>query len=267
MTPRGKENKRLRKEVIVEFSNSYEDPKRADAYSKLEFPGTYYLAYRDLPKIIFEHVEGRKALDFGCGAGRSTRFLRKLGFDTVGVDISEDMLRKAREMDPEGDYRLIEEGDLSQLEGGAYDLVLCAFTFDNVPTMAKKVKSFREIEKLLKSGGRIVNLVSSPEIYTHEWASFSTKDFPENKHAKSGDKVRIIQTDLEDERPVEDVVWTDEHYKETFKTAGLELVKTYRPLANDAEPHGWVNETRIAPWAIYVLKSASVRGKARKKLV
>ena len=59
--------------------NSYEDAKRVEAYAKLEFPGTYYLAYRDLPGIIFEHVKGRKSLDFGCGAGRSTRFLQKIG--------------------------------------------------------------------------------------------------------------------------------------------------------------------------------------------
>jgi hypothetical protein len=98
-------------------------------------------------------------------------------------------------------------------------------------------------------------LVSSPEIYTHEWASFSTKDFPENRCAKSGDKVRIIQTDLDDKRPVEDVVWTDECYQKVFEKAGLELVKTYRPLAREDEPYGWVNETRIAPWVIYVLKN------------
>ena len=61
--------------------NSYEDAKRAETYAKLEFPGTYYLAYRDLPGIIFDHVKGRKALDFGCGTGRSTRFLQKIGFD------------------------------------------------------------------------------------------------------------------------------------------------------------------------------------------
>jgi ubiquinone/menaquinone biosynthesis C-methylase UbiE len=239
----------------VGFFNSYEDAKRAEAYAKLGFPGTYYLAYRDLPDIISEHVKGRKAIDFGCGTGRSTRFLRRLGFDAVGVDISEDMLKKAREMDPDGNYRLIEEGDLSQFEDDAYDLALCAFTFDNIPTMEKKVANFREIGRLLKSEGRIVNLVSSPEIYTHEWASFSTKDFPENKRAKSGDKVRIIQTDLDDKRPVEDVVWTDECYREVFEGAGLELVKTYRPLAREDEPYRWVNETRIAPWVIYVLKN------------
>ncbi|MEE8632751.1 MAG: class I SAM-dependent methyltransferase, partial [Candidatus Bathyarchaeia archaeon] len=62
----------------MEFSNVYEDSERAEAYSKLEFPGTYYLAYRDLPKIISDHVKGREALDFGCGTGRSTRFLKRL---------------------------------------------------------------------------------------------------------------------------------------------------------------------------------------------
>jgi SAM-dependent methyltransferase len=236
------------------FSNVYEDAKRAEAYSKLEFPGTYYLAYRDLPEIMSEHVKGRKAIDFGCGTGRSTRFLKKLGFDVVGVDIAEDMIKKARELGPEGDYRLIEDGDFGQLASNAFDLVLSVFTFDNVPTLGKKVRNFRGLGILLKNEGRIVNVVSSPEIYTHEWASFSTKGFPENEHAKSGDKVRIIQTDTEDKRPVEDIVWTDEYYRETYERAGLELIKTYKPLAKVSEPYKWINESKIAPWVIYVLK-------------
>jgi len=236
------------------FSNVYEDAKRAEAYSKLEFPGTYYLAYRDLPEIISEHVKGRKAIDFGCGTGRSTRFLKKLGFNVVGVDIAEDMIKKARELDPEGDYRLIEDGDFGQFTNNAFDLVLSVFTFDNIPTLEKKVRNFRRLGILLKNEGRIVSVVSSPEIYTHEWASFSTKDFSENKHAKSGDKVRIIQTDTEDKRPVEDIIWTDEYYQETYKRAGFELIKTYKPLAKKSEPYKWVNETIIAPWVIYVLR-------------
>jgi len=238
----------------MEFSNVYEDTKRAEAYAKLEFPGTYYLAYRDLPQIISTHVTGTNALDFGCGAGRSTRFLQKLGFCTVGVDISEDMLKKARELDPKGDYRLITDSNFSQFKGNTYDLVRSAFTFDNIPTMEKKVKTFRELGNLLKSQGKIINLVSSPEIYTHEWASFSTKDFPENKHAKSGDKVRIIQTDTEDKRPVVDIVWTPNSYQEVYGKAGLEAVETYKPLARKKESYKWVNETRIPPWVIYVLK-------------
>jgi len=241
--------------MIMDFSNTYEDAKYAEAYAKLEFHNTYYLAYRDLPELIFEHVKGRDAIDFGCGTGRSTRFLQKLGFDVIGVDISEDMIQKAREIDPEGDYCLINDGDFSQLKKNTCDLVLSAFTFDNIPAMEKKVKIFKEIGRLLKSEGRIVNLVSSPEIYVNEWASFSTKDFPENRFAKSGDRVRIIVTDLEDKRPVEDIIWTDESYREVFKKAGLEFIKTHKPLAKENEPYKWINETRIAPWIIYVLKA------------
>src|ERR1700746_2220882 len=95
------------------FFNVYNDVKRAEAYAKLEFPATYYLAYRDLPTIIGEHVTGRTALDFGCGTGRSTRFLKKLDFDTIGIDISSSMIRLARDADPSGDYRLVENSDFS----------------------------------------------------------------------------------------------------------------------------------------------------------
>jgi hypothetical protein len=101
-----------------------------------------------------------------------------------------------------------------------------------------------------------VLIVSRPEIYTHEWASFSTKDFPENQLAKSGEKVRIIVTDHADPRPVEDIVFTDESYREVFEEAHLRLLQKYEPLAREDEPYWWVSELRIAPWAVYVVECA-----------
>ena len=235
------------------FSNVYADDARAGAYAKLEFPGTYYLAYRDLPSIIGKHVRGTRALDFGCGTGRSTRFLRQLGFEVVGVDISDSMLARARARDPQGEYHLVPDGDLGGLGARAYDLAMCAFTFDNVPTMKKKVALFRGLKRLLRDGGRIVNLVSSPAIYVNEWLSFSTKAFPQNRNATSGDTVRIVMLDVEDARPVEDVIWTDHDYLAAYKQAGLAPIQIHRPLASPSEPFAWVSETTIAPWTIYVL--------------
>jgi ubiquinone/menaquinone biosynthesis C-methylase UbiE len=242
------------------FSNVYDDKARADAYAELEFPGTYYLAYRDLPAIIGEHIQGTKAIDFGCGTGRSTRFLRGLGFDVVGVDISEHMLARARERDSQGEYRLVSDDALGGLTAHRYDLVLSAFTFDNIATMEKKVTLFQSLKRLLKVGGRIVNLVSSPEIYVNEWASFSTKDFPENRTAQSGDKVLIVMLDVEDRRPVQDILWTDHDYQEVYKSAGVLPIKTYRPLASQSEAYSWVSETTTAPWVIYVLGHAEQTG-------
>jgi SAM-dependent methyltransferase len=255
----------------VTFANCYEDDTRAQAYATLEFKNTYHLAYRDIPAIIGEHVSGSKSLDFGCGTGRSTRFLRQLGFEVTGVDIAEDMIRKAQELDPSGDYRLIQSKDvqshavqsdevpgdnLSAFQSGAYDLILAAFTFDNIAGRETKLRILQDLGRLLNQEGKLVLIVSRPEIYTHEWASFSTKDFPENQLAKSGDKVRIIVTDHADPRPVEDILWTDKSYREVFEEARLRLVGKYEPLAREDEAYSWVSELEIAPWAVYVLESA-----------
>jgi SAM-dependent methyltransferase len=240
----------------MSFSNAYADARRAASYARLAFPGTYYLAFRDLPAIIgSQALGGRRALDFGCGAGRSTRFLASCGYTTTGVDISEQMVAEARRLDPAGDYRIVEEGDLRALSGERFDLVLSAFTFDNVPTSPLKIAISRQLAALLRPAGRIIHVVSSPDIYIHEWASFSTRPFPGNRRARAGDVVRTIITDSDDPRPVEDVLCPDEEYRRVFRAARLAVVETRRPLGEPDEPYPWVSETLVSPWTIYVLRS------------
>ena len=237
----------------MSYSNVYEDDERAQAYATLAFPGTYYLAYRDLPALVAEHVGGRRALDFGCGAGRSTRFLGKLGFEAVGVDVSRSMVEMATRLDPDGTYVLIGDGDFAAFEPESFDLVLAAFPFDNIPGVEKRQALLRELGRLLSPAGRIVLLGSTPEIYLHEWASFSTRDFPENRDAKSGDSVRIVMTDVEDRRPVDDFLWFHHDYLDLFAAAELELLAEHRPLGREDEPYEWRSETEVAPWVIYVV--------------
>lgn len=238
-----------------DFPNVYDDDARARAYAGLEFPGTYSLAFRDLPATIRAHVRGTDGLDFGCGAGRSTRFLRDLGFRVLGIDISEPMLQEARRRDPQGDYRLVPEDAPFDLPESACDVVLAAFTFDNIPTMDRKVALFRALRRSLRPAGRLITIVSAPEIYLHEWASFSTRDFPENRLARSGDRVRIVMLDVADRRPVEDILFTAEDYDEVHRRAGLAVVHTIRPLGRATEPYTWVSESHTSPWTIRVLRA------------
>jgi len=237
----------------VSFNNVYDDSERARAYATLELPGTYHLAYRDLPALIAEHVSGGRALDFGCGAGRSTRFLRGLGFEAVGIDISRSMIEMAKQVDPGGAYLLVADGDFSVFEPASFDLVLSAFAFDNIPGRESRRALLRELRHLLRPQGRIILLGSTPDIYTHEWASFTTRDFPQNRRATSGDSVWIVMKDVADRRPVEDLVWFHRDYLELFAAAELDLLADHRPLGRDDEPYEWLSETAIAPWVIYVL--------------
>lgn len=238
--------------MVTPFDNVYEDEVRARAYAELGFPGTYYLAIRDMPEILARHVRGRTALDFGCGAGRSTRWLKDRGFEVVGVDISQAMLIRARERDPGGDYLLIGDADLTALGSRRFDLVLCAFTFDNVAHDSRAIL-FSQLRDHLTDDGRIINLNSAPEIYVNEWRSFSTRDFPGNRKAGTGDLVRIVMLDVPDRRPVEDVFWSDSDYRAAFDSAGLQLLETHRPLGRPDDPFTWVSEETISPWSIYVL--------------
>ena len=249
-----------RRRPCLSFLNVYNDARRADAYATLEFPGTYWLAFRDLPEIIARHVTGPVALDFGCGAGRSTRFLKRLGFDATGVDVSASMIEHARNADPAGSYRLIEDGDFSGFEAGSLDLVLSAFAFDNIADAARRAQLLSGLRRLLKRDGRVILLNSTAEIYAHEWVSFSTSAFPENCAAGSGDTVHIVMTDVGDQRPVVDYIWFHEDYLRLFNAAELRLIAQHRPLGTEGEPWPWKSELSVAPWVIYVLASDEADG-------
>ena len=237
------------------FRNVYVDADYASRYARLEWTGTYHLIYRDLPDILRRHVSGVRALDFGCGTGRSTRLLRSLGYDTFGVDIARSMIEGATKLDPDGTYRLLSAGDLEHLGANSFDLILACFPFDNIP-VREKDRLLPILARLLNPGGQFVNIVSDPSIYLHEWASFTTIDFLEkNRVAGDGDEVLIITRELKTDKPARDIVCTAESYRELYHRAGLKIRGEYRPLGRPEDAVAYVCETEICPWVIYVLAS------------
>jgi hypothetical protein len=152
------------------------------------------------------------------------------------------MLDQARALDPSGEYHLILENIAGEFAPESFDIILAAFTFDNMPTETK-TEALSGLRILLAPAGCLLLIVSSPAIYVNEWASFSTRDFPENRHARDGDRVRIVMLDVPDRRPVEDVFCTDAQYRRLFERAGLKVLKIQSPLATGDEPTQWVSET------------------------
>jgi SAM-dependent methyltransferase len=78
----------------------------------------------------------RRALDFGCGAGRLTRALAAHFGEAIGVDVSPSMIAKARSLNADlGNLRFI-ENRTARLEGiadASIDLVYSCMTLQHIP--------------------------------------------------------------------------------------------------------------------------------------
>lgn len=232
--------------------------KFAKKYADIGITDSFYLAYRDIPEIVQKYVHGTKALDHGCGSGRSSRFLEQLGFETIGIDSNKDMITEARQGDPYGNYEMIKDNKFP-VEDKSVDLVFSCIVFMEYSSKKRIVETLHEMQRVLKDDGVVIIITDTFEAYTGDWASFCF-DFPENQNLKSGDKAKCVfrGTNI----VFYDYVWLDEDYKESFEKTAFELAETRRPLAKGGEPYQWHSETKLPLWAVYVLKKKKLTNNA-----
>lgn len=238
--------------VLRKTANPYEIDEVASHYASLGYEGTYLLAARDIPAIIGAYGVTGSCLDFACGSGRSSRFLKSLGLSVTGVDISKPMLQAALATDPDGTYLQIKDGDLTVLAGKTYDLIYAAFPFEYISSLNWLIHNFIQLGNHLKDDAILIVIASTPELYKHEWVSFTSAGFERNLDAGAGDPVTIIFRTAPD-RPVIETLWTDASYREVFGSARLSLLETRRPLGYQGDGENWISEASIAPFVIYVL--------------
>lgn len=103
-------------------------------------------------KSLLQKFSRGQALDAGCGTGRYSKFLHSLGYSVTGVDLSRDMLRKARVNNKQINFV---EGDLTALpiENNSIDLVISALTLTHLPDMSIAISEFARVVKV---GGHVV---------------------------------------------------------------------------------------------------------------
>lgn len=91
-----------------------------------------------------------KALDIACGEGRNTVYAASLGYDALGIDISEAGVRKTQALAKEKKCSidtLVTDLDDFEFSENTFDLVLCFNFLDR--------RLFPGIRKTLKPGGLI----------------------------------------------------------------------------------------------------------------
>jgi MPBQ/MSBQ methyltransferase len=136
----------------------------AASYDELEpwYEHLYALLHALVRRELAPSPRSRRprALDAGCGTGFQTAILLELGYETLGVDLSTALLRKARRC--EG-ARLL-QGDVEALpcRDASVDVVVsCGSTLSFVP---RPDRAFAEIARVLRPGGRVLLEVE------HRWS-------------------------------------------------------------------------------------------------
>lgn len=184
--------------------NKYDDHDFFNRYSEmprsvggLEAAGEWHLLKEMLPDL-----KGKSVLDLGCGYGWHCRYARERGASSVvGLDLSENMLQRAREMtdDPAITYRCQAIEDLHG-EDGSFDVVLSSLALHYVEDMNLVAK---HIYKLLSPGGHFVLSVEHP-IFTsrgnqdwHYGADGSREHWPVDGYAMEGRRqTRFLDADV-----------------------------------------------------------------------
>jgi 2-polyprenyl-3-methyl-5-hydroxy-6-metoxy-1,4-benzoquinol methylase len=109
-------------------------------------------------RFLNENVRpGERVLDVGCGEGRFAAELARAGATVVGIDVAEEPLRRARELHPELDVRLVDAEGGWELADASFDVVWAGEVIEHVADTAAWLS---EVRRVLRSGGRL--LLSTP---------------------------------------------------------------------------------------------------------
>lgn len=145
----------MKKEKIVE-----------EGYNKI---AKEYQAYRDIfkhkkeiEKFISLLPKNAKVLDVGCGTGVPVaKNLVDSGFDVIGIDLSESMLKLARKNVPKAKF--IKKGVTKlDFEDNSFDGLTAFYSIIHVPR-EKHSSIFQSFHKLLKPNGIMLVCMGSEE--------------------------------------------------------------------------------------------------------
>ncbi|MCM3633536.1 class I SAM-dependent methyltransferase [Paenibacillus camelliae] len=116
--------------------------------------------------------ENGTILDVGCGAGRISMFLAEKGYKVIGVDVSESLIIKAREISKKKDLDInfiVTKGIELPFDGETYDFIVGFKFLCYIPTSQLRHDYLKNLYRILRPGGILLitqNIV--PEEYIDE---------------------------------------------------------------------------------------------------
>jgi ubiquinone/menaquinone biosynthesis C-methylase UbiE len=114
------------------------------------------LAERFLTESGLQFTGEESVLEVGCGIGRMTRSFAGRFRHVTGMDVSEEMIRRARENLGDCPNVRLDVGngiDLSAYPDASFDFVFSYIVFQHIPDPSVTLNYIREVGRVLRPGG------------------------------------------------------------------------------------------------------------------
>lgn len=192
------------------------------ADSEEQFAASGDQSVRDIIKDVEPPVPSQATvLEIGCGIGRMLRPLAAR-FGTVhGVDVSAEMIERAKaRLGDLGNVHvwLTDGSSLKPIRSGSVDLVISYLVFQHIPDAAVVETNIREAFRVLKPGGVF---------------KFQVAGRPDTEEAASVERARAKDTWC-------GVNYSDAEIRQTVERAGFRVRKTFSHAPADSCIFLWV---------------------------
>ena len=125
---------------------------------------------------ILSNVNFKSCLEIGCGTGKNTEWLLKRADEITAVDLSEEMLSKAKEKIPSEkvDFLIADINSEWNFTDKSFDLVSFSLVLEHIEHLEP---IFREVSKKLNQGGHVyIGELHPFKQYTGSKARFETEE-------------------------------------------------------------------------------------------
>jgi 2-polyprenyl-3-methyl-5-hydroxy-6-metoxy-1,4-benzoquinol methylase len=96
-----------------------------------------------------------KVLDAGCGNGRISEIVGKSKAEYLGIDLSEEIIRRAKAKYPKEKFQKADILDL-KFDEGKFDLIFCNAVLQHIPSQSFRILALENLFYALKQGGYLM---------------------------------------------------------------------------------------------------------------